>query len=76
MLVFQRIVCSQRNSAPNVKFHNEAVNNLFKDPEIVSKHAALGYDIADRSHVQFAAVIEGHCQYPVPIIRKAGLNAQ
>ncbi len=55
---------------------NADVNAILKDPEIVKKMNAFGFDLVGGTPADFAALIEGETSRSLPIVKKLGIKVE
>ena len=53
---------------------NAEINAVLKEPDVVQKMHAAGFDLVGGTPEDFAALIKGESEKWAPVIRKAGVK--
>ena len=73
-LAWNGVLVPAATPKPVVQRLNAEINAILKDPDVVQKMHALGFDLVGGTPEEFGALIKAESEKWVPVIRKAGVK--
>ncbi len=73
-LAWNGVLVPAATPKPVVQRLNAEINAILKDPDVVQKMHAAGFDLAGGTPEEFGALIRSESEKWVPVIRKAGVK--